>query len=279
MAGDVYAHPAHVGRGGWTWYTGSAGWMYRAGLESILGLRRHGSSFAIDPCIPASWPRLLDRLALGRTRYEITVSNPEHRCRGVARAALDGVAVRRGRHPARGRRRHAPGRDRAGREAARPHGIAPKEHGARLATLGPPVSTCGAAALRPGTRQRGRRAAYDRGMGRKGGDRRPRGLSPGRIRRRRASRTGRRTGCRAAGSPRTVRSSARQARSRRWNRRAHPARAVVRSAGTSLSEEPFRPDGPGALRDDRFEVAGAGGPSSARNASRACAVYFPFSIA
>ncbi|HSD33126.1 MAG TPA: glucoamylase family protein, partial [Gemmatimonadales bacterium] len=42
MAGDVYAHPAHAGRGGWTWYTGSAGWMYRAGLESILGLKRHG---------------------------------------------------------------------------------------------------------------------------------------------------------------------------------------------------------------------------------------------
>ena len=56
VAGDVYAHPQHAGRGGWTWYTGSAGWMYRAGLESILGLQRHGATFAIDPCIPASWP-------------------------------------------------------------------------------------------------------------------------------------------------------------------------------------------------------------------------------
>ncbi len=64
VAGDVYAHPAHAGRGGWTWYTGSAGWMYRAGLESILGLRRRGSTFEIDPCIPSSWPELRSRLAL-----------------------------------------------------------------------------------------------------------------------------------------------------------------------------------------------------------------------
>jgi cyclic beta-1,2-glucan synthetase len=49
MAGDVCAHPAHAGRAGWTSYTGSAGWMYRAGLESILGLRRQGSTFALDP--------------------------------------------------------------------------------------------------------------------------------------------------------------------------------------------------------------------------------------
>ena len=56
MAGDVCAHHAHVGRAGWTWYTGSAAWMYRAGLESILGLRRRGSTFEIDPCIPSSWP-------------------------------------------------------------------------------------------------------------------------------------------------------------------------------------------------------------------------------
>jgi cyclic beta-1,2-glucan synthetase len=55
MAGDVYARPPHAGRGGWSWYTGSAGWMYRAGVESILGLRRRGDTFVIDPCIPSSW--------------------------------------------------------------------------------------------------------------------------------------------------------------------------------------------------------------------------------
>ncbi len=92
-AGDVYAHPAHVGRGGWTWYTGSAGWMYRAGLESILGLKRHGTSFAMDPCIPTAWPEYSIRWRFGRTDYEISVSNPEHRCRGIAAAELDGSPV------------------------------------------------------------------------------------------------------------------------------------------------------------------------------------------
>jgi cyclic beta-1,2-glucan synthetase len=98
-AGDVYAHPAHNGRGGWTWYTGSAGWMYRAGLESILGLTRHGDSFAIDPCIPAAWSGFSLRWQFGRARYEITVTNPQHHCRGVAAATLDGVACNASRIP------------------------------------------------------------------------------------------------------------------------------------------------------------------------------------
>ena len=56
VAGDVYDRAPHSGRAGWTWYTGSAGWMYRTGLESLLGLRRRGDVFQIDPCIPAVWP-------------------------------------------------------------------------------------------------------------------------------------------------------------------------------------------------------------------------------
>ena len=88
--GDVYTHAAHPGRGGWTWYTGSAGWMYRAGLESILGLRQGGASFALEPCIPASWPEYSIRWRYRTTTYEIAVSNPEHRCGGIARAELDG---------------------------------------------------------------------------------------------------------------------------------------------------------------------------------------------
>ena len=89
IAGDV----GHAGRGGWSWYTGSAGWMYRAGLESILGLRRRGSSFEIDPCIPSSWPEYKIVWRLGGTRYEIAVRNPEGRCRGVGKAELDGRTV------------------------------------------------------------------------------------------------------------------------------------------------------------------------------------------
>jgi cyclic beta-1,2-glucan synthetase len=93
VPGDVSAHPAHAGRGGWTWYTGSAGWMYRAGLESILGLRRRGSAFEMDPCIPSSWPDFTLVWRFGRTRYEVSVANPERRCRGVAEATLDDSPV------------------------------------------------------------------------------------------------------------------------------------------------------------------------------------------
>jgi cyclic beta-1,2-glucan synthetase len=93
VAADVYAHHSHAGRGGWTWYTGSASWMYRAGLESILGLRRRGTVFAVEPCIPSSWPEYTIVWRLGQTRYEIRVLNPERRCRGVAQAELDGVPV------------------------------------------------------------------------------------------------------------------------------------------------------------------------------------------
>jgi cyclic beta-1,2-glucan synthetase len=93
VAADVYAHPAHAGRGGWTWYTGSASWMYRGGLESILGLERRGSALALNPCIPFAWPGFSVVLRFGDTRYEITVENPRQRCRGIASALLDGLPV------------------------------------------------------------------------------------------------------------------------------------------------------------------------------------------
>jgi cyclic beta-1,2-glucan synthetase len=93
MAGDVYARPPHAGRGGWSWYTGSAGWMYRAGIESILGLRRRGDTFIIDPCIPSSWDHYRIDWRFLDTRYEIVVCNPAGRCRGVGNATLDGATV------------------------------------------------------------------------------------------------------------------------------------------------------------------------------------------
>ena len=93
LAGDVFAHPSHAGRAGWTWYTGSAGWMYRAGLESILGLRRHGAFFELRPCIPQAWPGFSIAWRFGATRYAIEVVNPERRTRGVAFAVLDGKDV------------------------------------------------------------------------------------------------------------------------------------------------------------------------------------------
>jgi cyclic beta-1,2-glucan synthetase len=93
VAGDVYAHPDHSGRGGWTWYTGSAGWMYRVAIETIIGLQRHGETFSISPCIPSAWPGFSLEWQFGRSRYEISVDNAAHRSVSVARVELDGVPV------------------------------------------------------------------------------------------------------------------------------------------------------------------------------------------
>jgi cyclic beta-1,2-glucan synthetase len=93
VAGDVYARSPHAGRGGWSWYTGSAAWLYRAGLESMLGLRRRGATFSVNPCIPSSWPEYGIVWRFLTTRLEITVVNPQRRCRGVASAELDGLTV------------------------------------------------------------------------------------------------------------------------------------------------------------------------------------------
>jgi cyclic beta-1,2-glucan synthetase len=95
---DVYSMPPHIGRGGWTWYTGSAGWLYRAGLEAILGFRLQGTALVIDPCVPAAWRgyEIVFRYRGAEnqvTRYEIAVENPRRVSRGVARAELDGVEV------------------------------------------------------------------------------------------------------------------------------------------------------------------------------------------
>lgn len=94
VAGDVYAIGSHRGRGGWSWYTGSAGWLYRAGLESILGLARRGATFSIDPCIPSAWSDFEITWRIGEsTRYHIAVKNPLQRSRGIQSATLDGRPV------------------------------------------------------------------------------------------------------------------------------------------------------------------------------------------
>ncbi|MFN2383160.1 MAG: GH36-type glycosyl hydrolase domain-containing protein, partial [Gemmatimonadota bacterium] len=90
---DVYAEPPHVGRGGWTWYTGSAGWMYRAGIEWILGFRLRGTMLHIDPCIPRDWPGFEISFRYHSARYELVVENPHGVMKGVASAELDGEVV------------------------------------------------------------------------------------------------------------------------------------------------------------------------------------------
>jgi cyclic beta-1,2-glucan synthetase len=89
-AGDIYAVLPHTGRGGWTWYTGSAAWMYRAGLESILGFQLSGDRLRIDPCIPRGWREFEITCRRGATYYSIKVENPHGVCRGVARLEIDG---------------------------------------------------------------------------------------------------------------------------------------------------------------------------------------------
>lgn len=91
VAADVYSTPPHEGRGGWTWYTGSAGWMYRAGVEGIVGLTRRGDTLCFNPCLPASWPELTVTITVGAARYTVSIRNPEATGRGIRSASLDGL--------------------------------------------------------------------------------------------------------------------------------------------------------------------------------------------
>lgn len=89
-AGDVYAVHPHTGRGGWSWYTGSASWMYRAGLEFILGFRLQGERLIIKPCIPRSWREYEIFYCYKSANYHIKVENPHGVCSEIASVEVDG---------------------------------------------------------------------------------------------------------------------------------------------------------------------------------------------
>jgi cyclic beta-1,2-glucan synthetase len=91
VAADVYSVAPHSGRGGWTWYTGAAGWMYRAAVEGILGLKREGQWLAIEPNMPPKWPGFEIRVDVAATRYAIHVRRPADGAPGGARVVLDGA--------------------------------------------------------------------------------------------------------------------------------------------------------------------------------------------
>ncbi|MBL4918991.1 GH36-type glycosyl hydrolase domain-containing protein [Szabonella alba] len=93
VAADVYSMAPHEGRGGWTWYTGSAGWMYRAGIEGILGLTREGSEILLDPCFPKDWPEIRATVRLGDSDIAITIKNEGRTGHGIHSALLDGVPL------------------------------------------------------------------------------------------------------------------------------------------------------------------------------------------
>ncbi|HEX3274490.1 MAG TPA: glucoamylase family protein [Gemmatimonadales bacterium] len=90
VAADVYTAEGHVGRGGWTWYTGSASWMYRVGLEGLLGFTRRGDRLTIEPRVPASWPEYTIEYRHGTSRYTITVERPGEARPGRQQVLLDG---------------------------------------------------------------------------------------------------------------------------------------------------------------------------------------------
>jgi cyclic beta-1,2-glucan synthetase len=90
---DVYSVAPHIGRGGWTWYSGSAGWLYRAIVEWVLGFRLHVDRLRVEPCIPHGWKGFTLDWRRGSTRYRIEVENPDGVCRGVAALELDGVTL------------------------------------------------------------------------------------------------------------------------------------------------------------------------------------------
>jgi cellobiose phosphorylase len=100
VAADVYGCAPHVGRGGWSWYTGSAGWMYRLIVESLLGLHREGDTLRVMPCLPAAWPGFRVRYRYGAATYRIEVSRAGDDAPGADRrveVTVDGQLQRDGR--------------------------------------------------------------------------------------------------------------------------------------------------------------------------------------
>jgi cyclic beta-1,2-glucan synthetase len=83
IAADVYSQPPHTGRGGWTWYTGSAGWLYRAGLETILGLTKEGRKLILKPCLPAAWNEVSISVKIENATYEIFVTRRNQQSKRV----------------------------------------------------------------------------------------------------------------------------------------------------------------------------------------------------
>ncbi len=90
LCGDVYAEAPHEGRGGWSWYTGSAGWMYQVAIEQLVGLKVRGSFFTIEPCVPPDWKEFSFEYCRRGLRYQVSILNPDGVETGVVRIEADG---------------------------------------------------------------------------------------------------------------------------------------------------------------------------------------------
>jgi cyclic beta-1,2-glucan synthetase len=96
VAADIYTATGHLGRGGWTWYTGSASWIYRIAVEAILGFQQRGERLFVEPCIPAEWKEFTVEYRYRSATYAITVQNPDGVQRGRAELTVDGLSVEDG---------------------------------------------------------------------------------------------------------------------------------------------------------------------------------------
>jgi cellobiose phosphorylase len=93
MCADIYATPPHTGRGGWTWYTGAAGLMYRLILETLLGLQLEVDHLRLTPCIPSHWQYYKIHYRYRETLYHITINRVGEKSEYVSRVVLDGAQV------------------------------------------------------------------------------------------------------------------------------------------------------------------------------------------
>ena len=91
MAADVYDCQPHIGRGGWSWYTGAAGWMYQVGLNTILGFTKKGSVLEFNPCIPMKWQEYSIEYIFEGTKYLIEIKNPYHMNQGKVDITINGI--------------------------------------------------------------------------------------------------------------------------------------------------------------------------------------------
>ncbi len=118
LAGDIYSCAPWVARGGWSWYTGAAGWTYRLGIEAILGIHKQDGQLRIDPCIPSTWNGFEAWIKWGTQEVHVVVENPDAVSAGVAEASLDGARLDSGRIP------------------LDPHGVGTREVNVRLGATG-----------------------------------------------------------------------------------------------------------------------------------------------
>ena len=93
MCGDVYSEPPLRGRAGWSWYTGSSGWLYQAGIENIMGLKVHPLHITINPCVPSSWDHSVVRYRRGERLFVFELINPSGAQQGVSRIEVNGTEI------------------------------------------------------------------------------------------------------------------------------------------------------------------------------------------